>query len=119
MVSDIFVSAAWSTSTYRQTTSDDEQRGTEATERGKLGAGPEHESTNAVNDQTSDESPSEPKLADNPTAPRQGTDKVSTKVGCLKTASSRSSHVQVDLEFCIERIEQAVATHPVSISLRT
>jgi len=66
---------------------------------------------------TCNKSPSEPELSDDPTAPSQWTNEVSTKVGCLKTTRPGSSNIQVNLEFGIERIEQTVAIPSVSIPL--
>lgn len=96
----------------RQTRSSKEHGTTEAAEASLHSARPEHERTNAVDRKTEDEGVAVTELAEEPSRVCEGTDEVSTEVGCLQTRGFTLGDVQGDLEAGVENIEKTVSETP-------
>ena len=95
-----------------QSGADDEKRAAEAGEGAVDGRGPEHEGTDAVDAETSDEGPSVAELADDPARVGGGADQVGTEVSTLETTSFGRGNVEGRLKLGVQDVEETVGEAP-------
>jgi len=95
-----------------QTGANNEERAAKATKGRVFGGGPEHQRTNAVDAEASDEGPSITPISDDPSGIRQWANEVGTEVSSLKTTSFGGCDVQCGLKFCVQDIEETVGETP-------
>lgn len=96
----------------RETGADDEERTAEAGKRALDGRGPEHQRTDPINAQTSDERPPITELPDNPTRVSGRANEVRAKISALQTTGFGGRDVEGVLKLGIENIQETICETP-------